>query len=113
MSFGKFHSTLTTARSAIAGPVRPWRYLVLFFMAVGSGGCTLSADENEVVIEHPSSYTGVAQYMADNHCAKFGKAASLVQMGIEETYSVGMRKRASVFQCIGKAQPQPQPKAGK
>lgn len=113
MSFGKFHSTPTKARSAIAGPAGPWHYLALFFMAVGSGGCTLSADENEVVIEHLSSHAGVAQYMADNHCAKFGKVAGLVQMGIEETYSVGIRKKVSVFKCTGKAQPQPQPKAGK
>ncbi len=68
-------------------------------------GCTtVSADENEVVIEHMANYSGVAQYMADEHCRKFGKTAQQVQRGIQKTYALGLRKSVSVFHCTGKAE---------
>ncbi|MEE9316668.1 MAG: hypothetical protein V3U48_00090 [Rhodospirillales bacterium] len=68
-------------------------------------GCTtVSADENEVVIEHMADYSGAAQYMADEHCRKFGKTAQQVQRGIQKTYALGFRKRVSVFLCTGKAE---------
>ena len=76
----------------------------MLVLAAGISGCsTLSGDENEVVIKYSSPYPGVAQLMADKHCAKFGKAALHVQRGIEETGFVGFRTRTSVFECVAKS----------
>jgi hypothetical protein len=97
----------------IAGPGGSRRLFALLLMAAAGGGCTLGADENEIRIEHFSVYPGVASFIADDHCAKFGKTAKLVQAGIEDTYFVGIRKKISVYQCVGKALPQSQPKAEK
>jgi hypothetical protein len=71
-------------------------------------GCALSGDAAEVTIEHFAEYPGVAQMLAEDHCAKFGKTAKLVQVGLQDTYALGIRKRVSVFHCVdapGKKQP--------
>ena len=93
----------TTVPTAAAGPAWPWRLAILLLMAVASGGCAINADENEVVIEYFSDYPGVARYMAENHCAEYGKTASLVQIEPEKTYPLGFRKKRSVYKCVGKA----------
>ncbi|NQU61961.1 MAG: hypothetical protein HQ512_12590 [Rhodospirillales bacterium] len=66
----------------------------------GTLGCTLSADENEVVIEYSSPYVGAATALAERHCENFGKSARLVQSGIEKTNVLGFRKKVSVFECF-------------
>ncbi|MAF95460.1 MAG: hypothetical protein CMM60_06870 [Rhodospirillaceae bacterium] len=67
------------------------------------GGCTLKADENEISIEHLSTQPGVAQAMADSHCAKYAKVARRVQMGIEQAGPIlGFRKKISTFECVEK-----------
>lgn len=91
--------------SGFGGAFRPWRSWAVTFISLAVWGCmTVSADENEVVIEHMAEYSGAAQYMADEHCGKFGKIAQQVQRGIQKTYSLGFRKKVSVFHCIGKAE---------
>ncbi len=67
------------------------------------GGCTLMADKNEISIEHLSTQPGVAQAMADSHCAKYAKFARRVQMGIERAGPIlGFRKKISTFECVEK-----------
>lgn len=67
------------------------------------GGCTLKADKNEISIEHLSTQPGVAQAMADSHCAKYAKLARRVQMGIERAGPIlGLRKKISTFECVEK-----------
>jgi hypothetical protein len=72
-------------------------------LAAALAGCTLSSNADEVVIEHFADYPGVAEVLADQHCAKLGKTAKLVQMGVQDTYFIGIRKRVSVFHCVGEA----------
>lgn len=87
------------------GAFQPWGSWAVTFISLAVLGCTtVSADENEVVIEHMADYSGAALYMADEHCGKFGKIAQQVQRGIQKTYSLGFRKKVSVFHCIGKAE---------
>lgn len=65
------------------------------------GGCTLKADKNEISIEHLSTQPGVAQAMADSHCAKYAKFARRVQMGIERAGPIlGLRQKISTFECV-------------
>ncbi len=67
------------------------------------GGCTLKADKNEISIEHLSTQPGVAQAMADSHCAKYAKFARRVQMGIERAGPIlGFRKKVRTFECVEK-----------
>lgn len=85
-------------------------FLIPLLTAISAvlAGCALSGDANEVTIEHFADYPGVAQMLAEDHCAKFGKAAKLAQMGLQDTYAIGLRKRVSVFHCIddpGKKKP--------
>lgn len=63
-------------------------------------GCTVTSSPNEIAIEHFVEYPGVATLLAEQHCAKFGKRAKLVQMGLEDTYAIGIRKRVSVYHCV-------------
>ncbi len=75
----------------------------ILMTAVALGGCTLKADENEISIEHLSTQPGVAQAMADSHCAKYAKVAHRVQMGIERAGPIiGLRKKISTFECVVK-----------
>ena len=75
----------------------------ILLAAVALGGCTLKADENEISIEHLSTQPGVAQAMADSHCAKYAKIARRVQMGIERAGPIlGFRKKISTFECVEK-----------
>ena len=75
----------------------------ILMTAVALGGCTLKADENEISIEHLSTQPGVAQAMADSHCAKYAKIARRVQMGIERGGPIlGFRKKISTFECVEK-----------
>ena len=65
------------------------------------GGCTLKADKNEISIEHLSTQPGVAQAIADSHCAKYAKFAHRVQLGIERASPIlGFRKKISTFECV-------------
>ena len=67
------------------------------------GGCTLKADKNEISIDHLSNYPGVAQAMADSHCAKYAKFARRVQIGIERAGPIlGLRRKISTFVCVEK-----------
>lgn len=67
------------------------------------GGCTVRADKNEISIEHLSTQSGVAQVMAESHCAKYAKFARRVQMGIERAGPIlGLRKKISTFECVEK-----------
>ncbi|MFQ5765873.1 MAG: hypothetical protein ACE5GT_13195 [Rhodospirillales bacterium] len=72
------------------------------FLALALIGCTVRADPDEIVIDHMASYWGVAQVVADSHCAKYGKIARYVQMGIERAPFIGIRQRTSVFECVDK-----------
>lgn len=72
-------------------------------LALALVGCTVRADPNEIVIDHMASYWGVAQAVADSHCAKHGKVARHVQMGIERAPFIGIRQKTSVFECVDKA----------
>lgn len=85
--------------------IRPRRrFWLVLALAGGILGCsTLSGDEDEVVIKYSSPYLGVAQLMADRHCAKFGKSALHVQRGNEETWFIGFRTKTSIFECVAKA----------
>ncbi len=76
---------------------------VILALALSVSGCTVRADENEVVIEHTSVHIGIAQEIADRHCDKFGKMARLVQFGREQAGFLGLRKRVSVFACVERA----------
>ncbi len=62
--------------------------------------CTMTSGPDEIAVEHFADYVGVATLLAEQHCAKFGKQAKLVQMGPQDTYGIGIRKRISVYQCI-------------
>lgn len=76
---------------------------IILLAVVVIGGCTLKADENEISIEHLSTQPGVAQLMADRHCAKYAKSARRVQMGIDRAGPVpGIRYKISTFECIAK-----------
>ena len=91
--------------SGLGGAFRPWRSLAITCVSLSIWGCTtVSANENEVVIEHMADYPGAALYMADEHCSKYGKTAQPVQRGIQKTYSLGFRKNVSVFHCVAKAE---------
>lgn len=79
---------------------RPAPALVLALAAVALAGCTLKSDPEEITIEHFADYVGVANLLAEQHCAKFGKKAKLVQMGPQDTYAIGIRKRVSVYHCV-------------
>ncbi len=70
------------------------------FAAAALAGCTVTSDPDEIAIEHFAEYPGVATLLAEQHCAKFGKQAKLVQMGAQDTYGIGIRKRVSVYHCI-------------
>jgi len=63
-------------------------------------GCTLASGPDEIAIEHFVDYPGVATLLAEQHCAKAGKQAKLVQMAPQDTYGIGIRKRVSVYHCI-------------
>ena len=63
-------------------------------------GCTVTSGPDEIAIEHFVDYPGVATVLAEQHCGKFGKQAKLVQMGPQDTYGIGIRKRISVYHCI-------------
>jgi len=63
-------------------------------------GCTVASDPGEITIEYFAAYPGVATLLAEQHCAKFGKQAKLVQIGPQDTYGIGIRKRVSVYSCI-------------
>lgn len=71
-------------------------------VAVIVGGCTIRADENEVVIEHTAVHMGIARKMADSHCGQFNKTARLVQAGREQSGVLGVRTKVSVFQCLAR-----------
>ncbi len=78
------------------------RTAILLIAAV-LGGCTLKADKNEISIEHLSTQPGVAQAIADSHCAKYAKFAHRVQLGIERAGPIlGFRKKISTFECVEK-----------
>ena len=85
------------------GRLPMWRFGYVSLVLAVLWGCTISADENEVVIEHPANQPGVAEFKADNHCAKFGKVAERVQLGIQKTTYLWLRGRISVFECVDKA----------
>lgn len=75
----------------------------IFLTAVALGGCTVRADKNEISIEHLSTQPGVAQVIADRHCAKYAKVARRVQLGIERAGPIlGLRKKISTFECVDK-----------
>lgn len=80
-----------------------WRFGFVSLVLAFLWGCTISADENEVVIEHPANQPGVAGFMAGNHCAKFGKVAERVRMGNQKSSYLWLQGRISVFECVGKA----------
>jgi hypothetical protein len=71
--------------------------------AIALAGCTVTSDTNEIAIEHFADYVGVATLLAEQHCAKYDKQAKLVQMGSQDTYGIGIRKRVSVYHCINGA----------
>jgi hypothetical protein len=66
-------------------------------------GCTVASGPDEIIVEHFVDYPGVAALLAEQHCAQFGKQAKLVQMGPQDTYGIGIRKRISVYHCIAGA----------
>lgn len=68
--------------------------------AAALAGCTVTSGPDEIAIEHFADYVGVATLIAEQHCAKFGKQAKLVQMGAQDTYGIGLRKRVSVYHCV-------------
>lgn len=105
MVLGRKSLRQDSSPSGFGGAFRPWRSWPVTFISLAVWGCTtLSADENEVVIEHMAVYPGAAQYMADEHCRKFGKIAQPVQRGIQKTDTLGFRTKVSVFLCLGKAE---------
>lgn len=75
---------------------------VILALAVFVGGCTIRANDNEVVIEHPSVHIGIARKMADSHCGQFNKTARLVQASGEQSGFLGFRKKVSVFECVAR-----------
>ncbi len=74
-------------------------------------GCTVTSGPDEIAIEHFVDYPGVAALLAEQHCAKFGKQAKLVQMGAQDTYGIGIRKRVSVYRCVDGAADAAKPKS--
>jgi len=74
--------------------------LVVPVLAMATGGCTIRADANEVVVEHMADYPGAAQAIADGRCAEFGKTARLVEAGITQKTYLWLRGRVSVFECV-------------
>ncbi|MGH6663161.1 MAG: hypothetical protein ACREB6_16615 [Rhodospirillales bacterium] len=73
------------------------------FAAAVLAGCSVTSGPDEIAIEHFAEYPGVATLLAEQHCAKFGKQAKLVQMGAQDAYGIGIRKRVSVYHCIDSA----------
>lgn len=69
-------------------------------LAAALAGCTVASGPNEIAIEHFVDYPGVATLLAEQHCAEFGKQAKQVQMGLQDTYAIGIRKRVSVYHCV-------------
>lgn len=84
------------------GARRPARLAAVLaaFAAAALAGCAMTSGPDEIAIEHFVDYPGVATLLAEQHCAKSGKQAKLVQMGAQDTYGIGIRKRVSVYHCI-------------
>lgn len=75
---------------------------IILVLAVIVSGCTIRANDNEVVIEHPSVHIGIAREMADSHCGQFNKTARLIQASGEQSGFLGFRKKVSVFECVAR-----------
>lgn len=69
-------------------------------LALAVVGCTVRAGPEEIVIDHMADYWGVAQALADSHCAKYGKIARHAQMGPVRTPFPGIRRKTSIFECV-------------
>lgn len=75
--------------------IAPLAMLLLAACAVQSG------DENGISIEYTTHQPGVAQWTADNHCAKFGKRAVLMRKGPRESnYGLIPQTNLAEFDCV-------------
>lgn len=73
----------------------PAALLLLAACAVQSG------DENGISVEYTTHQPGVAQWTADNHCAKFGKRAVLMRKGPRQSnYGLIPQTNLAEFDCV-------------
>ncbi len=72
------------------------------FAAILLAACAVqSSDENGIAIEYTTHQPGVAQWTADDHCAKFGKRAILMRKGPRQSnYGLIPQTNLAEFDCV-------------
>lgn len=78
-----------------------FRWFCIVIVAVGVAGCAVqSADEDSIVIKHTSAQPGVAKWIAEDHCAAYGKRAVFVLKAPRESSGLVPDTNVSVYDCV-------------
>jgi hypothetical protein len=79
-----------------------WWRATITVTALLVGACAVpSGNENSVSIEYTTHQFGVAEWMAKDHCGKFGKRAVLARKGpAQSNYGLIPQTNVAEFDCV-------------
>jgi len=78
------------------------RKLLILGVCLVVGACAVQGTDKEVSIEYPTAQFAIAENAAERHCAKFDRAARLVQTlpATPKSSVLFLQTRTSVFECV-------------